>query len=136
MIDILRVEFFPFGESLAMQCLSVTYIILQILYTLLSENSMQSIFFNYSHLLSRYFYLLHNLTDSTTYIVGSANDGSLSAIFIADAKCCKNLKARIAALKLKLIEILEMREQIHLIIQNLQCLRCISPTVITTKCVN
>lgn len=64
---------------------------------------------------SRYIYgdILHNLTDSTTYIVGSADNGSLSAIFIGDAKCCKNLRERIAALKLKLTELIKKANELR-----------------------
>lgn len=43
--------------------------------------------------------IIHNITDSTTYIVGSADNGSLSAILISDVGCCKKLKSNIEEVK-------------------------------------
>lgn len=43
--------------------------------------------------------IIHNITDSTTYIVGSASNGSLSAILMCDIGCCNKLREDIDEVK-------------------------------------
>jgi hypothetical protein len=50
--------------------------------------------------------IIHNRSDSTTYIVGSADDGSLSAIWIGGLFRCDNLKIQLENLKNRVVEIL------------------------------
>lgn len=49
--------------------------------------------------------IIFNKVDSTTYIVGSADNGSLSALLISDPNCCIQLKAQIDLLKTRINEI-------------------------------
>jgi hypothetical protein len=52
--------------------------------------------------------IIHNISDSTTYIVGSAGDGSLSAILICDVECCKKLQKDIDEVKSGINDVLRL----------------------------
>ena len=59
--------------------------------------------------------ILHNKTDSTTYIVGSASNGSLSAILLCDIECCRKLKDDIEEVKNGIIDIINLVDKIRVV---------------------